>query len=69
MEVHELVGLCEERYVTLALFTGVENAGKLRSLATNGALQASLLEPTLVCTYPGLAIYTLKPFFRCCFCV
>ena len=51
MAVHELVGLCEERYVTLALFTGVENAGKLRSLATSGALQASLLEPTLVCTY------------------
>ena len=49
MEVHRLVGLSEERYVTLALFTGVRNAGKLRSLATSGGLQASLLEPTLVC--------------------
>ena len=49
MEAHRLVGLREERYVTLALFTRVRNAGKLRSLATSGALQASLLEPTLVC--------------------
>ena len=35
--------------MTWALFTGVRNAGKLRSLAISRALQASMLEPSLLC--------------------
>ena len=37
-----------DRWVTLALFTDVSNAGKLRSEATSGGIMAALLDPTLV---------------------
>lgn len=40
---------CEnESWVTLALFRGVKNAGRLRSDVISGKIQAALLEPTLV---------------------
>ncbi len=50
MEVYRLPCAAEE-YVSLALYTNVSNARKLKSLATSGHMQASLLEPTLVRYY------------------
>ena len=38
-----------EQWVTLALFSEVRNASKLRSDATRGAASAAMLDPTLVC--------------------
>lgn len=37
-----------EYWISLALFTNVSNAGKLRSEATSGRIEAALLDPTLV---------------------
>lgn len=37
-----------EQWVTLALFSKIRNASKLRSDATNGATLAALLDPTLL---------------------
>ena len=45
-ETHKLPG--SEYCVSLALFTDVSNAGKLRSEATSGRIKAALLDPTLV---------------------
>ncbi|KAL5506148.1 hypothetical protein EMCRGX_G007727 [Ephydatia muelleri] len=37
-----------EQWITLALFADVRNASKLRSDATNGAVSAAMLDPTLL---------------------
>ena len=42
-------------WVSLALFTDVSNAGKLRSDATSGDVKATLLDTTLVSAHPRVA--------------
>jgi len=48
METTDIPFIDGDHCVSLCLYTGVRNAGKLRALATSGNLNAALLDPILV---------------------
>lgn len=52
-----------EYWISLALFTNVSNAAKLRCDASSGKIEAVLLDPSLVSTYHQILICLPELFY------
>lgn len=60
-EFHKLPGVLKEQWAVLSLFLNVKNAGTLRLRATQGEVEASLLDPNLVCSPIEVWTTSLSP--------
>ena len=49
----------EATWATLVLFTDVENAAALKQKAARGEIEAALLDPTHVSSYPASVVYSV----------